>query len=511
MLGPEKVRSDARTLDEYATDEGIYRVTPAAVVRVREEEDVRRVIGFCRENGVPLTPRAGGTNLVGAAIGPGVILDFSEFDEVLEIDEGRRIARVRPGTLLADLNARLEGRGLMFPPDPGSMDSCRVGGMIGTNASGARTVKYGSTKDYLDELVVYLASGRRVVARRYALDDPELGRILEENPELARVRDLLEENADLLRSRRPRVTKNSSGYLLAEVADSLMEGRLDLPRLLAASEGTLAVTVEASLRLVPAPAARVTVRAYFESLDDAAEAVLRVLPLGPSKVEMLDSGLMDLMGREEYGMPPAAAATLLLEFDEGTLVDVASRVMEACEGLRLSSDPVASADPSQQKALWAARSEALPTLRLHHPRRQPWPVADDVVVPVEAVPATLSGLARLCLERGVAWGIFGHVGDGNFHFHPLVDLADPAEREAAFEIARESSRLAIGAGGSPSGEHGDGRLRQEFLEDLYGPEVVALMRAVKDLMDPRGILNPGVKIGSRPMDRDLDPAKVSRG
>ncbi|TLZ79583.1 MAG: FAD-binding oxidoreductase, partial [Methanobacteriota archaeon] len=253
-IGPEKVRMDDATRRTYSTDASPCAVEPRAVAFVEREEEVLAVLRVCRELDVPLTPRASGTSLSGAAIGAGVVMDTTRFKRLLEFDPARGLVRVEPGILLSELNTHLAERGMRLAPDPGSQDLCRIGGMVGHNASGYRSVKYGQTGDHVLELKVVLADGTSVRAHDVRLDSPEWAEVTGRAEALERVRREIDESREaILSSRRP-IRKHSSGYNLVGLAEAIAHGVFPLASLFVGSEGTLGIVTEATLRVLPIPA-----------------------------------------------------------------------------------------------------------------------------------------------------------------------------------------------------------------------------------------------------------------
>ncbi|HEV8540322.1 MAG TPA: FAD-binding oxidoreductase, partial [Nitrospiraceae bacterium] len=262
-VGPDKVRDDFPTLTAYAVDASIYKIVPQAIVLAESEDDIHRVIEYAAARGVPVTPRAAGTNLTGSAIGSGIILDISRLNRIVEINREERWARVQPGVVYAELNRRLAPHGLLFGPDPSSGDMCKVGGMLANNSSGAHSLRYGSVKDNVQALRICLQTSGWLDARPYHLDNPALQELYNRHPPLRAVLDLVREHSGLIRSRRPTVTKNSCGYNLFGLVDGLDGGEADLPKLFVGSEGTLGVISEATLRLARRPHATATALIHF--------------------------------------------------------------------------------------------------------------------------------------------------------------------------------------------------------------------------------------------------------
>src|SRR5207247_5109396 len=267
-LGRENVFMDERTRHSYATDASPCVVEPRAVVAVRSEEEVLRTLAVCRDQRVPLTPRASGTSRSGAAVGPGVVLDTTGLHRIIEFNAAGGWIRVQPGILLSELNAFLRERGVRFAPDPGSQDLCRIGGMIGHNASGYRTVKYGQTRDHVLALRVALADGTVLDARDVTIGGPEWKDRLDRAPAIEAVRKTIEmHRREILGARRP-IRKHACGYDVFTIAESLERAVFPLASLFVGSEGTLGVVTEATLRVVPIPRRRITLLAYLERFED---------------------------------------------------------------------------------------------------------------------------------------------------------------------------------------------------------------------------------------------------
>src|SRR5712691_595906 len=499
-IGAEKVRTDDSILRTYSTDASPCAVQPRAVAFAEAEDDVRAVLQACRELEVPITPRASGTSLSGAAIGPGVILDTTQFNRILDFDPERRFVRVEPGILLAELNAYLAERGMRFAPDPGSQDLCRIGGMVGHNASGYRSVKYGQTGDHVLELKVILADGTSVRAHDVRLNSSEWAEVADRAEALERVRREIEENREaILSSRRP-IRKNSSGYNLVGLAESMARGVLPLASLFVGSEGTLGIVTEVTLRVLPIPAHRVTLLLYLDRFEDLGPAVADILAWSPSAIEAVDGGSLALLDREALGVPPAARAMLLVEFDDGDLAAIADGVVGRIPSrYPLSQAAEVAFDTARQSALWNVRRAVFPTIIQRPGPRKAWGFVEDPIVPRDRVPEFIEFLAGLARRHGTEAGIYGHIGDGNTHYRPFFDPMDPADFERMQALRAEFDDAVLNRfRGAPSGEHGIGRIRAETLPRVWGPEVYGVMLRIKEALDPRGLLNPGVMLSTDP-------------
>ena len=514
-LGAHKVKDDYSTLTAYAVDASIYRMPPRAVVLVESEEDISTTVRYAVQQGIPLTPRAAGTNLTGSAIGSGIIVDVSRLNRVLELNREERWARVQPGIVLAELNRQLACDDLLFGPDPSSGDMCKLGGMLANNSSGPHTLRYGAVKDNVAALRVCLQSGEWLDARAYRFDDPSCIDLLKTHKQLRELRSLLEDHAPLITQKRPTVSKNSCGYNLFGLADGLTQGCFDLPKLFVGSEGTLGLFSETTIRLVEKPRATLTALIHFYRLEDVGEAVPKLLEFNPSALEVMDANTLDLIGRTKHAIPVDAAATLLMELDEnGVGADLRSqavRMTEVCRRYRLTSDPVIAFDPEQREQLWKARKALYPTLYRFDPRKKPINFVDDVVVPAERIGELIRYLGEFFAGQRVPVAIFGHIGNGNAHIIPLLDVNNQDDFQKMVQGYHEIHQTVLNRfGGSICGEHGDGRVRAEYVKTMFGPELYDLFVRVKRSFDPSGVLNPGIKISDRPFTDHIDYVRLSK-
>jgi FAD/FMN-containing dehydrogenase/Fe-S oxidoreductase len=510
-LGARKVLSDAPTLTAYSIDAGIHKITPKAVVLIESAEDLGLTLSYARNHRIPLTARSGGTNLTGNAIGSGIILEFSRMNRILELNPKARWVRLQPGIIYAELSRELARHGLMLGPDPSSGEMCKIGGMLGNNAAGPHTLKYGATKDHVIRMEVLLADGQRLAVKEYPLEDKEFYALQRQQAWINPLIELVRKNAALLNSKKPRVSKNSSGYNLFALAEGLERGVLDLPRLFVGSEGTLGLTLEATLALLPKPVRTVTALLHLERFEEVGLAVNALLPLNPGALELLDANSLDLIGRERFGIPEATRAVLLVELDEEPLEDKVGALRLIAEKFHLTQPLNVAHNPEDQQVLWNVRKSIYPTLYRYDVKKRPINFADDVVVPVTRLPELIAYLDRLFKDLSIPVAIYGHVGNGNAHINPLLDLNAQQDFEHMVRLAREIHETVITRfGGSICGEHGDGRVRGEFVKALYGEDLYRLFGEVKRLLDPEGIFNPGVKLTEAPFTQHLDLERLSK-
>jgi FAD/FMN-containing dehydrogenase len=498
------VLCDEDSRNAYSTAACIYKIRPLAVVVPRTIQDVQRVMKYAFEHEVPVIPRGGASGLAGQAVGFGIVLDCAKYlNRIIETNPRQDWVRVEPGALLDDLNQSLSRFGKLFPPDPASSNQCVVGGMIGTNAAGVHGLKYGATKNCVLSLTVVLSDGELVEisaapeTRRMDRQADAPGQSLRLNGALHK---LLLGKKELLLSHYPKVRKNSSGYNLL---DAVGPDRIDLIKLLVGSEGTLAVTVGATLRTSDIPKARASGLAYFRDHERMTEAVLASLELKPVAVELMDKTLLDLArGKNamvERFIEENAQAILLFEF-EGETEEEAQGRLEQLRQLLLEKLRLAFSfrvNPENLGSLWEMRKAATHILEEMQTDTKKASFIEDVTVPIEAFPEYTRKLASILRSYDISYSIYGHAGVGNIHCEPFLDLRKPGHRALLDVVAGEVFDLAISVGGTLSGEHGDGYVRTPFLERLYGREVYNLFRSVKETFDPKGILNPGKIVGAQ--------------
>jgi FAD/FMN-containing dehydrogenase len=483
----------------FSEGSGILRALPAGVAVPRGADDVSALVRWAAETGTPLVPRGAGTGMPGGNVGTGVAVDLAtHFRQPGPMEPALRRARVEPGATLAELNAAAAAHGLQFPVDPSSGERCTFGGMIANNSGGSHSVRYGSVRRWVHSLDAVLADGTRVTTTRgETTRAPALSALL------APLDDALAPERDAIRAAWPRVRKNSSGYALREYLESG-----DAVDLLVGSEGTLALVTGATVRLAPVPAARGLAVLEFDTLEAAGAAVERVLALEPSTCEILDRTFIDLVraGGEDPGYPlrEGLEALLLVEVEGDSETEVAARLAELREQVAgIAAHVSLAADEAMEHRFWHVRHAASPLIAKLAAGRISMQFIEDGVVPVPRLADYIRLLRSVLSRHGLPAVIFGHAGDGNLHVNPLVDVSRPGWRETLETVIAEVAAGVAALGGTMAGEHGDGRLRAPLLETIWGAEMVARFRAVKEAFDPGGILNPGVILplpGQRPLD-----------
>lgn len=498
--GLHDVLVDDTTRAAYSSDASLYRVRPLAVARPRDAEEVAAALEVCRREGVPLTSRGGGTSVAGNAVGTGLVLDFSRhMNRVLSIDPDGRTATVEPGTVQVVLQKAASGHGLRFGPDPSTFTRCTIGGMIGNNACGSRTLGYGRTSDNIVGLQVLAGTGEFL-----ELISSETG-IAQgaDSAVISGLRGVTRGGLATIRTEFGRFGRQVSGYALEHL---LPENGFDVARMLVGSEGTLAVATRATVRLVVEPPHRVLVVLGYPDIAAAGDAAPLVLKFEPTACEGIDSRIVDVvrMRRGSNAVPPLPAGTawLFVEIvgdDLDETIARAGRVGNACE----SVDSLVVTDTARAAELWRIRADGA-GLAGRSPAGLPahagW---EDAAVPPAMLGSYLRDFDMLMTEYGVTGLPYGHFGDGCMHVRIDWPLAAPAGTAAFREFLVAASTLVADYGGSLSGEHGDGRARSELLPLMYSPQAIDLFAAVKHTFDPDNILNPGILVDPRPVDADL--------
>src|SRR5216117_3280716 len=453
-------------------------MVPAGVALPRGVEELRRLVRWAADTRTPLVPRGSGSGMPGGGVGRGVIVDLSQGFHWVAPDWPHRTVWVGASVTWAQVSDAARPFGLRLAPDPSSGAFATSGGMIATNAAGPRSVRCGSVRAWVDAVEIVEADG---TARRVTRGEGR-GEKLALAPDQQR----------LVAARFPKTRKNSSGYALDRYAES--EDELDL---LIGSEGTLALVTAVQWRLEPIPPDVAGAALGFGSVDALAQAVPYLVALNPSAVELLDRTLLELVRADGIELPAGLEGLLLVEFERDTAAAARGVVGDAVRGLRgLTAHVETALDSRGLERLWAVRQLASPALARLPDTRRSLQVVEDGCVPLEGLTSYIAGIRATADLHGIPVAIFGHAGDGHVRVNALPDTTGREWQEALAGLFRDVTDLLIRLGGTPSGEHGDGRLRAGVLERVYGPEVVALCRDLKRVHDPRSILNPGVIIPS---------------
>ena len=478
----------------YAHDASLYEIEPLGAIAPRSEDDLATLARYATEHAIPLHARGAGTGRAGGALGPGLVLDFSRhFRRVVEI--GPDHAVVQPGVVLDVLNAQLEPFGRRVALDPEGSDVSTVGGLIGRDAGGVRSLRYGTMADQLVSLRVVFANGDRAecgVEPWPAFDDEPT----DFKSSVARkVAGLARRNADGPGRRASARVRNPTGYALQAAATA--EG-IDLARLLAGSEGTLALITEATLRTVPVPSVHGALLVPFSRIADAAAAVLDCCHDAPAACDLYDWRMLRLIReavpRLREGVSEAAEAALVIAFEgeDGEAVAHAVRRVAArvARSARITDDPIEVSKRAEYDALLGLRRVVEPLLMRSKGRARPVTLIDELAVPPESLPEFLARLQSILKGFDASWTVDARAGEGRLRIRPFLDLSDPADVAKIMPIATEVHEAAWDLGGGVPGAGTCGLLRSQFLRRQLG-DSVQVVREIKDAFDPLNLLNPG--------------------
>ncbi len=518
QLGVGGVRTGAHDRQIYATDASNYAVEPLAVVIPECREHISRLAAFCSENGIPLLPRGGGTSLAGQCTNRAVVMDTSNhFRRVLAVDPEQKICQVECGITIDAVNEHLKTKGhpLFFAPDPATLSQASIGGCIGNNAAGARSLRYGRTSENILSLDTVLADGSAVRLETGA--GRRDGRAASLAMEIAAI---VREYRTLIRERFPRLNRRNAGYALDLILDQLDAGcderDLNLAPLICGSEGTLAIVTAATLRLHPTPLNRSLYLLAFSSLDDAIGSVPKILARRPTAVELMDDAVLRAAALNSetavisarLGIAPggstlpenAGTAVLLVEFQQerdGAEIEHSVNHFEPSEriaGIR----SIRRLEPAEQAAAWQLRRSAEALLHALSSDAKPVTFIEDNAIPIDQLPRFVHGVRDMVEQHHTSAAYYAHASVGVLHIRPLLNLHRAADRTAMVEMAVSVARLARECGGVMSGEHGDGRVRGPLLKEFFRPELITAFERIKRIFDPAGILNPGMIVGAGP-------------
>ncbi|EAY30068.1 FAD-binding and (Fe-S)-binding domain-containing protein [Microscilla marina] len=513
-----------RTL--YATDASAYREMPAAVAVPRSSKDIKYLISFARQQKLSLIPRAAGTSLAGQVVGNGIVVDVSQhMTQVLEINAEERWVRVQPGVIRDDLNHVLEPYGLFFGPETSTANRAMIGGMVGNNSCGTHSVVYGSTREHTLEIKGLLADGSEVVfnalnAQQYQQKIAESETNTFEGKVYRQIDQLLTNEAHQkeIREHFPKraIPRRNTGYALDMLLDlepfTPAGEPFNFCKLLCGSEGTLMFMTEIKLHVDPLPPKETgLVCAHFNTIDDALKANIIALQYGPSASELMDHYILECTKaniehrQNRFFVKGDPEAILIVEFNKDTreaIAEVAQRMQQAMEQEGLGYHfPVVYGDDTRK--VWNLRKAGLGLLSNIVGDAKPAPVIEDTAVTIEDLPAYIQDFNEILSQNNMSAVHYAHAGSGELHLRPIINLKTEQGQKEFRLIAEEIARLVKKYQGSLSGEHGDGRLRGEFIEQMVGKKGYELMKEVKQIFDPEHIFNPNKIVETPPMDTFL--------
>ncbi len=523
---------DDSTLLEYSHDSSIFQVRPRVVIFPKNSKDIQKVIEFVNTNKkqnpkLSITARAAGTDMSGGDLNDSIILVFTKYmNKFVGIED--KIAKSEPGIFYRDFEKETLKHNLIFPSYPSSREICAIGGIIANNAGGEKSFEYGKTEKYVTALKMILADGNEYEFK--ALNERELAQKLQlrsfEGEVYRKIHTLIIKNYDLIKSAKPDVSKNSTGYSLWNVYNKENK-TFDLTQLFTGSQGTLGIITEASIKLMPVNKHSEMLVVYLSEKDEVklGEIINAVIPLSPESFETYDDKTLELAVKyfKEFGpklnihnplstlltfLPEILMKkknkfpkiTLQIEFTGNNLDDLKDKVNLLKEVLKPFNLKVkAAGNEKSSRKYWLIRRESFNLLRKKIKDKYSSPFIDDIIINPKYLPEFLPKINEIIAKYpSIISTLAGHMGDGNFHIIPLVNLADENQRRLLPKISQEVFNLVFKYKGSMSGEHNDGLIRSRYLKQMYGEEIYKLFEKTKEIFDPLNIFNPGKKVNVDP-------------
>ncbi len=510
----------------YATDASAYREIPLAVTRPAGSDDIKKIIAFARREGTSVIPRGAGTSLAGQVVGPGIVIDISKYlNRILEFNAAERWVKVEPGVILSELNLYLAPYGLQFGPETSTANRCCMGGMLGNNSCGAHSLIHGSVRDHILEVDAILSDGTE--AHFGALTKEEFSAKCDGDPSLLEtriylnLRDTLSDSRNVEEIRKefphPELRRRNNGYAL----DSLMMTdpftgngeKLNLCRLLAGSEGTLAFTTAMKLNLVPVTEQKTGLLcAHFSSLQDAVRANIIALRHNPAAIELIDDYILNCtkdnieQSRNRFFVKGDPKIILIIEITRPAVAEIEKTAAAMEEDMTVAGYgfhfPLVT-EPDEMARVWELRKAGLGVLLNIPGSKKSVQVIEDTAVLPELFPDYIAEAGEVLEKYGLSCAYYAHIATGELHLSPLLDLKDPDDIRTFHGLAEDIARLVKKYRGSLSGEHGDGRLRGEFIPLMLGLHNYGLLKEVKRTWDPYNLFNPGKITDTPPITENL--------
>lgn len=506
------VLDDAFSLGIYSTDASIYQIKPLVVVLPRDETDVKRAVEIARMNKIKILPRGGGTSLAGQTVGEAMVLDFSKYmNKILEFNEEERWIRVQPGRVRDELNEEMAKYNLHFAPDPATSSRANIGGMIGNNSSGTKSILYGKTVDHVLEAKVLLSDGTEMWLRDFSAEkfQQKAGQNTREGAIYREFAEIIQQNREEIKKRFPKVMRRVSGYNLDEFTNT---DRWNLSKLMTGSEGTLAVILEVKLNLEPLPAFKSVAVIHFSELPEALKAVKSMLNFQPAAIEILDRVVLRLSRknlttqRHCHFIEGDPAAILITEFYGDTSEEVMQRAGKMIEHLKNKGMGYAYPlfpEGEEYEDVWIVRKKGLGLMLGLPGNKKPLPFIEDAAVPAEMLPEYIEEVLDVCRKYGTDVSMYAHASVGVIHVRPILDLRQEEDIKNLKNIANETFDLVVKYGGAWSGEHGDGLVRSAFNERFFGTRLYEALKDIKRLFDPEDLMNPGKIVEAQTIEHNL--------
>jgi FAD/FMN-containing dehydrogenase/Fe-S oxidoreductase len=507
-----EVLVDDYSLGMYATDASIYQIKPIAVVLPRDAEDVKNAVAIAQKNKISILPRGAGTSLAGQTVGESMILDFSKYmNELLEINESEKWVRVQPGMVRDNLNAELKPYGLHFAPDPATGSRANVGGMVGNNSSGTKSILYGKTVDHVLEATILLADGTTLhlknrSSEEYRKKAAQTGR---EGEIHTSFKKLVDTHFKEIKERFPKVMRRVGGYNLDEF---VYTDQWNLSKLICGSEGTLATTLELKLNLVDLPKHKSVCVTHFVEILEAITAVESMLPFTPSAIEILDKTVIGL-SRENlttkhhcHFLEGNPEAILIVEFYGDTLEDVLERPRQMIA--QLKADGFGYVYPifpegEAYEDVWVIRKKGLGLMLGLKGNKKPLAFIEDAGIPSQYLPEYIDQVLKICEKHGTKAAIYAHASVGVIHVRPILDLRLAEDIQRLKAITDDTFELVMKYKGSWSGEHGDGLVRSAYNKRFFGETLYRAFLDIKKLFDPDNLMNPGKIVEAQTIEHNL--------
>jgi FAD/FMN-containing dehydrogenase len=519
------ILSDEKTLNQYSIDYSIFKVLPQAVIYPKNTNDLKKLVKFANEsdNQISITARSAGTDMSGGPLNTSLILDFTKyFNKIIEINEKENYAIIEPGVYFRDFEAKLKPYNLFYPAYPASKDLCALGGMISNNSGGEKTLKYGKTEKYVLSLKAVLSDGNEY--EFYPLTYEELQQKMNqqnfEGEIYRKIYDLINKNYDLIKNSKPKVSKNSTGYLIWDVLEK-EKNIFDLSKIFIGAQGTLGLITQAKLKLVEAPKYEKLIVIFLNDLKQAPEIVNLLLKANPESIESFDDKTFETAIKflpQIIKLMKAGAFTLAFKFlpeifmtitggipkmillanftgnNEDEITENIKNIKTTLDKLNIKNKIIKNSIEAQK--YWTIRRYSFKLLHGAIKNKTAIPFIDDFVIKPEYLSEVLTKVNQI-LEKHkdkLIYTIAGHPGDGNFHIIPLADLTREETRKIIPQIMDEVYDLIIKYNGSLSGEHNDGLLRTPYLKKMYTPEMIKIFEEIKMIFDPKNIFNPQKKV-----------------
>jgi glycolate oxidase len=473
-----EVLSDDWSRKIYSVDASHFILSPELIQKPLDDDDVRNICKFCYAKHISITARGAGTGLLGQSLSSGVVLDFTANMNKI-IDMGEDYVTVQPGLVKGILDNELEKKRKFFPADPASGNFCTIGGMVANNSSGPHSLGYGSTIDHVQEISITYADGT----------SGTIGPTVKRDEKISKMLEIISPSVDLIKRKYPKVSKNSCGYRL----DAVLSNKGFHPqKVFVASEGTLGIMTSTRLKIFDMPLYRNLLVVGYQDLLIAMRSVPSILTFSPTALEMLDSSVVS-SDRKSFN---DSGCLLFVEFSGDNRVDVEAKLYKCKSRVEGNGQVLHTAfDPISIRHIWESRKNALNNImKFTVGSRRPVGLIEDTVVRPDLLFEYSLFLKQLYSENNLDYVMYGHVGNGNLHTRPMVDIEESSEINLLEGLAKRVFKRVIDYGGTITGEHGDGLARSKYVQQVYGNRIYSLFKQIKHLFDPQFIMNPGKKV-----------------